>query len=80
MQISVEISLYPLKEDYVSTILDFIEKLHEYPNLKVETNGMSTQVFGDYDEVMPALHTEMKEVHEQHQAIFVMKVGKGTLK
>lgn len=80
MKVSIEISLYPLKDDYEKTILRFITELNSYENIEIQTNGMSTQVFGEYDEVMAILQKEMKKVYESEQAILVMKMGKGTLK
>ena len=47
MDCSVEISMYPLKEDFKPSIIAFMKKLRKYPFIKVNTNGMSTQVFGD---------------------------------
>ena len=46
MRISVEISMYPLKDEYIPGIQAFIDRLNKYPELKVITNTMSTQVFG----------------------------------
>ncbi len=80
MQASVEISMYPLKEDYKSVIKEFIEKISKNQRLQVEVNGMSTQIFGDYDEMMETLQPAMKEIFEDQKAMFIMKVGAGTLK
>ena len=80
MKISAEISLYPLDSEYIQIILDFIESLKKNPNLEIVTNGMSTQIFGDIDEVMPTITRATKELYEQKKAILVMKIGKGTLK
>ncbi|MCU0437719.1 MAG: thiamine-binding protein [Raineya sp.] len=80
MKISAEISLYPLDSEYIQVILDFIESLKKNPNLEVITNGMSTQIFGEIDEVMPTITQATKELYEQKKAILVMKIGKGTLK
>ncbi len=60
MNISVEISMYPLTKNYESPILKFIEQLHQHPNLKISTNTMSTQIFGKYEDVMSALTPEIR--------------------
>ena len=75
MQLSIEISLYPLANDqYEDAIWDFIERLHKHLELKVDTNGMSTQVFGEYDDVVSKVMEEIKVTHEQvGSAIFVCK-------
>ena len=80
MEISLEISLYPLQDKYEDTILDFIRQLNQNKKIIVETNGMSTQVFGEYDEVIGTVQTEMKKVYEKTQAILVMKMGRGQLR
>ena len=60
MDIGVEISLYPLHQQYIPPIQNFIDRLNTDPRLRVVTNSMSTQVFGDYDVVMPTLVRELR--------------------
>ena len=60
MIVSIEISKYPLNHDYIPIIQDFIDRLNTYDSLTVITNTMSTQVFGEFDEVMLALKNEIK--------------------
>ena len=79
MDIGVEISLYPLKSDFVPEIRAFIGRLHQHPHLKIVTNSLSTQVFGGYEEVMEALRRELRAsfatlAKESDRAVFVMKV------
>lgn len=64
MKLSVEISKYPLNQDYIPFIKDFIDRLNAHDGLKVITNTMSTQVFGDYDLVMNVLNQEIKKSYE----------------
>ena len=59
MKVAVDISLYPLDADFIPPIKDVIERLNSYPGLQVETNPMSTQVRGEYAEVMMALTAEI---------------------
>ena len=80
MQISVEISLYPLDQNYIPPIQDFIDRLNTYDELKVVENTMSTQVYGEYARVLAILNTEMQRTHQQTpKAAFVMKVLNGDL-
>ena len=75
MKCSVEISMYPLDVNYIEPITFFIKRLKRYPFISLETNGMSTQVFGDYDNVMTAIQKEMKTSFLLEQkVIFTMKV------
>lgn len=80
MKLSVEISKYPLHNDYIPFIKDFIERLNQHSGLKVITNNMSTQVFGDYDDVMQVLQREMKRSYiEYGKIVFVCKFISGDL-
>jgi uncharacterized protein YqgV (UPF0045/DUF77 family) len=75
MEIGVEISLYPLNADFIPPIQGFIDRLNARARFKVVTNSMSTQVFGEYDEVFGVLVPELKKTFETNaKAIFVMKV------
>jgi uncharacterized protein YqgV (UPF0045/DUF77 family) len=79
MDIGVEISLYPLRSDFVPPIRAFIARLNDDPRLKVVTNSLSTQVFGAYEEVMEALRRELRTTFQSleqgsDKAVFVMKV------
>ena len=81
MHLSVEISKYPLADDYITPIKGFIEQLNRYPDLKVLTNTMSTQVFGEYDTVMQALQACIKWSFEHYgKIVFVVKFIHGDLR
>lgn len=75
MDISIEISLYPLaEENFKKEIWDFIKKLRLVEGLDVVTNGMSTQVFGEYDLAVKHVMAEIKQVHHSvGSAVFVCK-------
>lgn len=75
MKISVEISMYPLNEIYEKPILKFIKKIKNDVRLSVKTNSMSTQIFGEYEDVMSLLQKEMKTVFEgKNKTAMVMKI------
>ena len=59
MQISVELTLTPLQDDYEPAIINFIKSLRA-SGLTVLENPLSTQVYGDYDQVMSLLNKEIK--------------------
>lgn len=81
MKASIEISMYPLNEEYVDFILDFINNLNANKNIEVQTNGMSTQIFGDYFEIMKTLTDEMYNSYQKAgKAIFVLKIVNAYLK
>jgi uncharacterized protein YqgV (UPF0045/DUF77 family) len=75
MDIGVELSLYPLNAEFIPPIQDFIDRLNLGARLKVVTNSMSTQVFGNYDDVFSVLVREIRTTFENNaKAVFVMKV------
>ncbi len=52
MKISVELSLYPLADEFLPIIQDIVERLNHSATINCYTNTMSTQLFGELDEVM----------------------------
>ena len=75
MKVAVDISLYPLDADFIPPIKDVIERLNGYPDLDVATNPMSTQVRGDYADVMAALTTEIGTTFERvPKAVFAIRI------
>lgn len=76
MNISVELTLTPLHDDYEPTIIHFIRQLRA-SKLKILENPLSTQVYGDYDEVMRVLTIEIKEAFQLiEQGLLHMKIVK----
>ena len=74
MHVMVELSLYPLVNEYISPIQDFIDRLNGYADITVSTSSTSTQVTGQYEVVMKILGDEMQRTHQVvGQAIFVAK-------
>jgi uncharacterized protein YqgV (UPF0045/DUF77 family) len=77
----VEISMYPLHKNYKLLIIDFIKRLRSYPQIKIITNGMSTQLFGSYELLMNMLNTEMGMAFEDNKSIvFNIKIVNSDLK
>ena len=75
MRISVDISLYPLNENYVEPILTFIKKLESNTHLIVKRNSLSTQIFGEYRDVMDCLDDEIEAVFNAlPESVFVLKL------
>ncbi len=74
MNISVDISYYPLGREHIPPILEFIERLKSHRQFLVRTNGLSTQVFGEFDEVMDVIKEEIRKSFELPNAVFVIKM------
>ncbi|MCD4735885.1 MAG: hypothetical protein K8R53_07555 [Bacteroidales bacterium] len=77
MKVSVEISYYPIRDKFIPHIVDFVHRLKEKAAIEVITNTMSTQIFGEYEDVMEALHDEIKKSFENPNSMFVMKIFNG---
>lgn len=75
MRVAVDISLYPLTEEFLTPIEDVIRRFNEHDSIEVETNPMSTQIRGEYDAVMDVLRAEMKRTFEQvPKAVFAIRI------
>jgi uncharacterized protein YqgV (UPF0045/DUF77 family) len=75
MKVAVDISLYPLDADFIPPIKDVIARLNEHERLELWTNAMSTQIVGEFDDVMGALRQEIGSTFEQlPKAVFAIKI------
>ncbi len=75
MKVAVDISLYPLTDNLIPPILDVIERLKGHAEVHVDTNAMSTQIRGEYDDVMAVLDGEIRTTFENlPKAVFVIKI------
>jgi len=75
MRVAVDISLYPLDTEIIPPILDVIRRLNEYDNMDIVTNPMSTQIRGEFEEVMAALQSEIRTTFENlPKAVFAIKI------
>ena len=76
MDISVELTLTPIQDDYESVIIHFIKQMRA-SGLTVKENPLSTQVYGDYDQVMKVLNTEIKDAFKMmERGLLYMKIVK----
>ena len=75
MQVAVDISLYPLDENFIPPIKSVIERLSQHEGVEVEYNRMSTQLRGDFDVVVPALTAEIRTTFvDVPKAVFAIKI------
>jgi uncharacterized protein YqgV (UPF0045/DUF77 family) len=74
MKTSIDISYYPLNEEFVPHIKDFIARMNTYKNLVVRTNTLSTQIFGEYREIMNALTNEIEKSFSLPHSVFIIKI------
>ena len=79
MQLSVDISMYPLQEDYKSKIKAFLENINtNAEDVEIRTSNMSTRLFGDFQAVTYLLNAAMLESMQRYgKIVFVCKFIQG---
>jgi len=80
MNLSAEISMYPLQDEYKPKIKAFLSDINASSgsNVEILSSNMSTRVFGEYDEVSGLLSLAMKRSMEQFgKIVFVCKYIEG---
>ena len=71
MKISVELTLAPLNNNYVPTIKSFIKII-------INETPLSTQIYGEYDEVMNMIIPIIRKTFEDEDAVMLhIKMIKG---
>lgn len=76
MQISVDLTLSPLQDDYETHIIEFIKVLRA-SKFKVLENPLSTQIFGEFNELMSFLTEAIETSFENTDiSVLTMKVVK----
>ena len=76
MDISVELTLTPLKDDYESVIKDFIKSLRK-SEFKIIETPLSTQIYGNYKELMSFLNDNIYNTFINSESIIMnMKIVK----
>lgn len=77
MQISAELALTPLQDDFEAPVKAFIKKIRN-SGLVVIENPLSTQIYGDYDKIMEFLTEEVRQAFQDtDHVILTIKLVKG---
>lgn len=71
---SLEISYYPLVNEFTNPINEFIEKISN-DALEIETGKMSTIITGEYVILMKILTETMGALMEKHPSVFTIKLS-----
>jgi uncharacterized protein YqgV (UPF0045/DUF77 family) len=74
MIVTAEISYYPLSDDYVKPVNDFIEQLAD-DTISVKTGSMSSLISGDYFVLMDRLTFVMGELMKKYPSVFNIKLS-----
>jgi uncharacterized protein YqgV (UPF0045/DUF77 family) len=74
MRITAELSLYPLHDEPVPSILSFIEDLAGDARVELVVNQMSTQLNGELADVVACVHAALSHAFESgEQQVLVAK-------
>jgi len=77
MNVSIEITLMPLNDNYKEVIKNFIKSLRNN-EFKVFENPLSTQIYGDYDNIMNLLNSKIKSVFSENNGVMInLKIVNG---
>lgn len=79
MKLSIEISMYPLQDDYLNKIDAFLLALNKAADkVEIRTSNMSTRLFGDFSDVTFLLNAAMEHSMREHgKLVFVCKYLSG---
>jgi len=75
MEITVEVSYYPLREDYNKPVKEFINAMRANNKVVTETSIMSTVVSGGYDDVMLLLVETIRPFIKKYPSVFTLKIA-----
>jgi uncharacterized protein YqgV (UPF0045/DUF77 family) len=74
MMLTVEISMYPFTADYKTPIQGFIERLHGFKGLRVNTTATATMLVGEFANVMQVLTDMLAWSYQTYgRAVYVTK-------
>ncbi len=79
MDLSVELSMYPLQDGYKEKISAFLSELNAHAgDVEIRTSNMSTRLFGSYEAVTSLLNaTMLKSMQTYGKIVFVAKFLQG---
>jgi uncharacterized protein YqgV (UPF0045/DUF77 family) len=76
MEVSIELTMSPLQDDFENHIINFIKALRA-SEFKVLENPLSTQIYGNFSKLMPFLTNAIEEsISKQDAVLIYMKLVK----
>jgi len=74
MKIVADMSLYPLKDGPIPTIIEFIEELQGRDDIEIVTNQLGSQLRGEFEAVTGAInHCMLKAMMASNTVVLVVK-------
>ena len=78
MQLTIDISMYPNREEFIPPIDGFIKIINRYEGLKITTFPTSTVVQGEFSHTMKAVQETIAACYEEFgMAVYVAKIIPG---
>jgi uncharacterized protein YqgV (UPF0045/DUF77 family) len=75
MKVTIDVSMYPSREDFIPPIDGFIEKINCYQNLEIVTYPTSTVIQGEYMHAMKAVQETIAACCKEFgMAVYVAKI------
>lgn len=75
MHITVEISYYPLVDQYDQPVFELLDLLKSQPEISIEVGTMSTLLSGEYEVIMDLLNNAMKQLMQKYPSVFNLKIA-----
>ena len=75
MNISVEISYYPLTNSFENPINEFIEEISLNKKITFEVGQMSTIISGNYHDVMQLISSTIENMMAKYPSVFNLKIS-----
>jgi len=72
MNITAEMSLYPLRDGPVPEIIDFIRTLRAQEGIEIVSNQLSTQLRGNFEAVTGAINRCMRRAMEAPNTVVLV--------
>ncbi len=72
MKIVAEMSLYPLRDGPIPTIIEFIKALRERDDIEIVSNQLSTQIRGEFTAVTSAINDCMKKTMQAPNTVVLV--------
>ncbi|KPK46962.1 MAG: hypothetical protein AMJ77_04630 [Dehalococcoidia bacterium SM23_28_2] len=75
MEVAAQVSLYPLRQPRLSSVIEAALAVFREHQLQVTPGSMSTIVSGDYDRMFDAFKQAFRETAEQGEIVMVVTVS-----
>ena len=74
MNLSIELTAYPLEDEYLPVVEKYIKHLRSYKNIKIEVFPTCSVIFGEHDDVIDVLSSSIKwSVKQKNKVVFLSK-------